>query len=43
MEADSVDKFLKETGGKPEKDDKLKVVKKDLIGEDTKVFVINPS
>lgn len=37
---DSVDKFLKEYGAKSEKINKLKIAKKDLLEEDTKVIVL---
>ncbi|NCN07759.1 MBL fold metallo-hydrolase [Candidatus Falkowbacteria bacterium] len=39
---DSVDKFLKESGLPSEKMDKLKIVKKDLPIDETKVIILNP-
>lgn len=40
---DSIDKFIKEIGIKPiEVEGKLKITKKDLPSEDTKLFVLSP-
>ena len=39
---DSIDKFLKESGLVPEKTDKLKISKKDLPAEETKLIILNP-
>jgi L-ascorbate metabolism protein UlaG (beta-lactamase superfamily) len=44
MKLESVDKFLKEFGvSNPEKTDKLKISKKDLPQEETKVIILNKS
>ncbi len=44
MKLDPVDKFLKEFGvSNPEKTDKLKITKKDLPQEDSKVVILNKS
>jgi L-ascorbate metabolism protein UlaG (beta-lactamase superfamily) len=42
LDLDSVDKFIKEMGGKKEETDKLTVKKKDLQEEGTKVVVLEP-
>ncbi len=42
LDLDSVDKFIKEMGGKKEDMDKLTVKKKDLQEEGTKVVVLEP-
>ncbi len=39
---DDVNKFIKETGHKQEKLDKLKITKKDLPQEETKLIILNP-
>lgn len=39
---DSVEKFIKEIGLKAEETDKLKIVKKDLPQEDTKLVILQP-
>lgn len=39
---DKVEKFVKEMGGEPLKDDKLQLRKKDLVGEATKLVLLNP-
>jgi len=44
LKIDGVDKFLKEFGvTQPEKMDKLKISKKDLPQEETKVIILNKS
>lgn len=42
LDLDSLDKFIKEMGGKKEEMDKLTVKKKDLVEEGTKVVVLEP-
>lgn len=42
LDLDSVDKFIKEMGGKKEETDKLTLKKKDLTEEGTKVVVLEP-
>ena len=42
LDLDSVDKFIKEMGGKKEEMEKLTVKKKDLVEEGTKVVVLEP-
>ncbi len=42
LDLDSLDKFIKEMGGKKEELDKLTVKKKDLEAEGTKVVVLEP-
>jgi L-ascorbate metabolism protein UlaG (beta-lactamase superfamily) len=39
---DKLEKFLKEMGGKADTEDKLTIKKKDLVGDSTKLFVLNP-
>lgn len=40
VDLEGVDKFLKEVGIKPEKTDKLKIVRKELPSEESKLYII---
>jgi len=40
LKLDAVDKFVKEMGVKPEETDKLKLAKKDLPQEETKLVIL---
>ncbi|PIR05535.1 lactamase [Candidatus Kuenenbacteria bacterium CG11_big_fil_rev_8_21_14_0_20_37_9] len=42
LDIDGIDKFIKEMGGKAEEMDKLKIAKKDLPQEETKLVILKP-